>query len=81
MKAKIVKWGNSLAVRIPKPAAERARLNEGDSLEIETAEGQIALHRISHVPSLSKLVAQITPENRYSEISTADEIGKEAVEW
>lgn len=81
MKAKMVKWGNSLAVRIPKPVAEKARLKEGDSLDIETAEGQIGLRRTSHVPSLSKLVAQITPENRYSEVSTTTEIGREAIEW
>jgi hypothetical protein len=26
-------------------------------------------------------VAQITPENRYAEISVGPEIGREAVEW
>ena len=44
------RWGNSLAVRIPKPAAEKARMKEGDSLEIETTEGQIELRRITSVP-------------------------------
>ena len=80
MKAKLVKWGNSLAVRIPKPALQKARIKEGDTLEIETTEGQIGLRRITHVPSLSKLITQITPENRYSEISTTIKVGKEAVE-
>ncbi len=77
----MVKWGNSLAVRIPKPAIEKARLKEGDSLEIESSEGQIELRRVSHVPTLRQLVAQITPENRYGEISTGAERGKEIVEW
>lgn len=81
MKAQMVKWGNSLAVRIPKPAVQKARIKEGDFLEIETTEGCIELRRITPVPSLSKLIAQITPENRYGEISTAREVGKEAVEW
>jgi antitoxin MazE len=81
LKAKMVKWGNSLAVRIPKPAIEKARLKEGDSLEIESSEGQIELRRVSHVPTLRQLVAQITPENRYGEISTGAERGKEIVEW
>ena len=62
VKTRIVKWGNSLAVRIPKTIAEKARLKEGDFLDIETAEGQIELRRAAHVPSLSKLLAQITPE-------------------
>lgn len=82
MRVKIVKWGNSLAVRIPKPAIDEARLKEGDSLEIEsTAEGRIELHRVGQIPTLKQLVAQITPENRYGEISTGSETGKEVVEW
>jgi antitoxin component of MazEF toxin-antitoxin module len=42
MKVKIVRWGSSLAVRIPKSAAEKARLREGDFLEIEATEDEIA---------------------------------------
>jgi antitoxin MazE len=81
MKARMVKWGNSLAVRIPKPMAEEARLKEGDLLEIEAEEGHIDLRKATKVPSLSKLVAEITPENRYQEVSTGPETGKESVEW
>lgn len=82
MKAKIVKWGNSLAVRIPKSAAEAARLKEGDVLEVEaSAEGQIELRRARKVPTLAQLVAQITPQNRYGEISSGAARGKESVEW
>jgi antitoxin MazE len=81
MKAQLVKWGNSLAVRIPKPVAEEARLKEGDALEIEVAEGRVELRRASKVPTLATLVSQITPENRYAEVSTGAEVGEEAVEW
>jgi antitoxin MazE len=82
MKAQMVRWGNSLAVRIPKPIAEEARLKEGDSLEIEVAaEGRVELRRASRMPTLAQLVSQITPENRYTEISTGAEVGKEVVEW
>ncbi len=82
MKAQMVKWGNSLAIRIPKPVVEQAKLKEGDSLEIEsTAEGKLELRRAGKVPSLGQLVAQITPENRYPEISTGEPVGKEIVEW
>lgn len=82
MKAHMVKWGNSLAVRIPKSVAEKARLKEGDSLEIEAhGEGQVELRRATKIPTLAQLVSQITPENRYAEISTGAEVGKETVEW
>lgn len=82
MKAQMVKWGNSLAVRIPKPAVEKARLKEGDILEVDsTADGQIELRRAGKVPTLAQLVAQISPQNRYGEISSGSERGKESVEW
>jgi antitoxin MazE len=81
MRGQMVKWGNSLAVRIPKSVVEEARLKEGDSLEIEVVEGGVELRRASEVPTLSTLVSQITPENRYAEITTSAEVGKESVEW
>jgi antitoxin MazE len=81
MKTQMVKWGNSLAVRIPKPVTQEARLKEGDFLEIEAAEGQIELRRATKTPTLSQLVSQITPENRYAETSTGPEMGKEVIEW
>jgi len=77
----MVKWGNSLAVRIPKPVLEEARMKEGDSLEIEAAEGRVELRRATKIPTLAQLVSQITPENRYAEISAGAEVGKEVVEW
>jgi antitoxin MazE len=81
MKTQMVKWGNSLAVRIPKPVLEEARMKEGDSLEIEAAEGRVELRRATKIPTLAQLVSQITPENRYAEISAGAEVGKEVVEW
>ncbi len=81
MKAQMVKWGNSLAVRIPKPVAEEARLKEGDALEIEAVEGRVELRRASRMPTLAKLISQITAANRYAEIATGSEVGKEVVEW
>jgi antitoxin MazE len=77
----IVKWGNSLAVRIPKPVAEQAGVEEGDAVLIEAERGQIKLKSRQRVPSLKELVSQITPENRYGELSVGRTRGKEDVEW
>jgi antitoxin MazE len=79
--AQIVKWGNSLAVRIPKPVAEDAGLSEGDRVLMEASDGQIELRRAHNTPTLQELVAQITPENRYEEIPAGKLQGKETVEW
>jgi antitoxin MazE len=79
--AQIVKWGNSLAVRIPKPVAEVAGVREGDPIVIEADEGQIKVRRKQRVPTLKELVAKITPENRYQETASGRERGKESMEW
>ena len=82
MKTQMVKWGNSLAVRIPKHVIKEAKLKERDSLEIEAvAEGRVELRRAAKIPTLSQLVSQITPANRYDEVSAGMEVGKEVVEW
>jgi len=82
MKTQMAKWGNSLAIRIPKAIIEEARLKEGDSLEIEAAgDGRLEVRRRGRIPTLAQLVARITPENRYPEISIGHETGKEVVEW
>ena len=82
MQAQVLKWGNSLAVRIPKPVAEDAHFKVGDSIEIAVAaDGIVQLHRVGTVPTLAQMVAQITPENRYEEVSPGAEVGREIVEW
>jgi len=82
MQAQVLKWGNSLAVRIPKHVAEDARFEVGDALEIAVGgDGIVQLQRVGAMPTLADMVAQITPENRYAEVSAGAEIGKEIVEW
>jgi len=80
-KTRAVKWGNSLAARIPKIVAEEAHMQEGDSILLEVAKGRIELRRIKEIPTLRQLVAQITPENRYEETDWGPDRGKEKVEW
>lgn len=36
---KVAKWGNSLAVRLPKGVVETLGLKEGDDVEVVSAEG------------------------------------------
>lgn len=82
MQVQMQKWGNSLAVRVPKAIVEDAKLAVGDQLEIEVdAQGVVRLQRLSEVPSLAQLVARITPENRYAELDWGPETTREAVEW
>jgi antitoxin MazE len=77
----VVKWGNSLAVRIFKPIAEEEGVREGDPIVVEATPGRIRLQRVECIPALKELVARITPENPYQELRTRRAPGKEAVEW
>ena len=80
-KAQLAKWGNSLAVRIPKAVAEEARLQEGDAILIEVSEGHIELRPAERIPSLEELVTKITAENRHGETDWGPDVGEEIVEW
>jgi antitoxin MazE len=63
MTVTLSKWGNSLAIRIPKDVVESADMHEGDRLEIVSERGQLVLIPQTVRPSLEKLIARITPEN------------------
>jgi antitoxin MazE len=80
-RAQVVKWGNSLAVRLPKSIAEEARMKEGDAILIKAAKGRIELRRDNRVPTLEELVAQITPENRHPETDWGPDVGREKIKW
>ncbi len=75
MRAALSKWGNSLAVRIPKALAEAARLREGEAVELKTLrQGEILIRRRKN---LDQLVNAITPENRHAATEWGPPVGKE----
>ncbi len=76
-KAQIRKWGNSLAVRIPKHAADAAKLKQGDEIEVVASPGKVELRSLRKRPSLAVLVRQITPENRHEETDWGETVGRE----
>jgi len=77
MKATIQKWGNSLAIRIPKNITKDTRVSEGSSIDIMVENGNIVLSPRKMEYSLKELLKNITSENIHSEISTGDQIGGE----
>ena len=76
--AQLAKWGNSLAVRIPKVLAEEAKLHEGDCLVLEvTEQGAVAMRAVERPITLDDLIAQITSENLHREQEWGDPVGAE----
>jgi antitoxin MazE len=68
MNATIQKWGNSLAVRLPRALANEAHITAGVQVElVPTKEGLLIKRTRRQRYSLAKLVAGITPENLHPE--------------
>lgn len=74
---KVQKWGNSLAVRIPKETAGRAGLNAGDTVAISAGPGRITLIRKRYEYRIEDLVEQMKPENRPEVVDWGPRRGKE----
>ena len=78
-KAQIARWGNSLAVRIPRQVAEEAGLREGDAVALAVeSRGAVAIKAVPAPPTLSELVSRITPENQHREEDWGKRVGAEA---
>ncbi|HXA18009.1 MAG TPA: AbrB/MazE/SpoVT family DNA-binding domain-containing protein [Thermoanaerobaculia bacterium] len=78
MKARIQKWGNSLALRIPKPFAEEASLREDSAVDVTVRSGKLVVVAIEEPQlTLEDLVAKITPSNRHAEVETGNAVGNE----
>lgn len=77
IRAQLVKWGNSQAVRIPKAVVEQANLQAGDELKIQVQEGRITIEALCPKLTLESLVAGITRKNRYPEQDWSEPVGKE----
>ena len=74
----VSKWGNSLAVRIPRAIVTEARLAEGDRLSFDlVGDGTIVLRSRRRKYSLDQLVAAIKPGNRHNENGWGAPKGKE----
>ena len=80
MRAKVVKWGNSLSLRIPKSFAEEIRVSEGSTVDLVLEDGQLVIRVVKNPAiNLDDLLAGITESNLHGETQTGDPAGGE--EW
>jgi antitoxin MazE len=68
MRTQIAKWGDSLAVLLPRQVAESAGLGEGATVDLDVVDGVVRLTAARPRYTLEELLAQITPENLPTEI-------------
>jgi antitoxin MazE len=78
VKTRVQKWGNSLALRIPKSFATEIGLKKETSIEISLANGKLVITPIAKPePSLKQLLAKVTKENLHHEVDTGSVLGNE----
>ena len=78
MQTQIKKWGNSLALRIPKLLAEQLDIKTDSEVEIAVEDGQMVIKPLSEPAlTLEELLAQITDENLHEEVETGTAVGGE----
>lgn len=78
MKTRVQKWGNSLALRIPKSFATEAGLQEDTAVEMSVRESEIVIRPVRRAPvSLHELLRGVTDENLHGEWQTGPAVGRE----
>jgi antitoxin MazE len=79
MKTHVRKWGNSLALRIPKSFASEVGLENESPVEVSLADGKLVIAPVAKPEqTLKQLLAKITPENIHHEVETGPATGNEA---
>ena len=79
MKAQIQKWGNSLALRIPKSFATESKVEQGSIVEVSLEQGKIVVTPIVEPEfTLDGLLAKVTKRNLHQEVNTGSPVGKES---
>jgi antitoxin MazE len=78
MRTKVQRWGNSLAVRIPRALILEMGLAAESPVEIAVVDGQLVVVPAEETLTLADLLAEVTPENRHGEFDTGPIVGDEA---
>ena len=78
MTTKVQKWGNSLALRIPRSFAEDVHLAKGTLVHLSVAEGRLLVEPSTRSKySLSGLLKKVSKNNLHSETQTGHAVGRE----
>ena len=81
MTATVQKWGNSLALRLPKVLADEAKIGEGTRVElVRTREGVLLKTKRKPQYRLSELLAGVNRKNLHPETDWGGPVGAEILE-
>ena len=78
MQLAIAKWGNSLALRLPRHVAQDANLTEGAPVELSVRDGTVVVTPVRKKYKLDELLSQMSAEHRHTETDWGGAQGDEA---
>ncbi|MGA7730095.1 MAG: AbrB/MazE/SpoVT family DNA-binding domain-containing protein [Chloroflexia bacterium] len=77
--SRVQKWGNSLAIRIPKEYADKLHWDQNTDVALSIVDGKLVTEAVNEQAyDLQQLLAEIKPDNVHSEITTGRPVGNEA---
>jgi antitoxin MazE len=80
MRTNIQKWGNSLAVRIPKAFASDLGIDQNAPVDLSMEDGALVLRpALESNYSLDNLLAQVTDDNIHPVVDWGAPVGKEVL--
>ncbi len=78
MKSRLQKWGNSLALRIPKSFAQEIGLHRDGAVSLSLEEGRLIVVPVTEpLLTLEQLLEQVTKENIHREVNAGSAAGEE----
>lgn len=73
----VAKWGNSLAIRLPRHVAQDLELDRGSELELDVVQGKLIARPLRQRRPLAVLVKGITAANRHAATDWGPPRGRE----
>lgn len=77
MQSRIMKWGNSLAVRIPRSVAAETGLEYGATVDISANAGTVVVRPTTTTVDLKSLLKGVKKSNLHAEVATGRRKGRE----
>jgi antitoxin MazE len=77
MTSTVQKWGNSLALRLPKSIAQELAVGEGDAVELKIRGDSLQVKPARREYRLSELLSKVGKKNLHSETNWGESVGKE----
>lgn len=77
MQVRVQKWGNSLALRIPKSLAEDSGVDTGSLVDLRVVRGKLIATPVRGTYDLEELLSGVSKANIHGEVHSGEAVGRE----